>query len=115
MSIEIKKVTNDCNLNYFTFWTWENGQKVCRPHNLYILAKYYDNHWGKKYKIQHPKFDGVKVERISVDWFLTGYDADFEIFKQYIKIIEDDYRQRELNLLKRINELENKYCNRGVV
>lgn len=108
LSFQMKDVAKDCDINYFTFWAWEHGQRPTNNLKLYNLSRYYNHYWQDKFKNMFPTYQKSKVEVITLEWVVSGENETHCYFKKMWQAVHDDYMAREIAFVKRIEDLEQK-------
>jgi hypothetical protein len=76
----------------------------------FVLAKFFNDLWVKKFTDSKPSFNGTEVKKISFEWIVVGY-SDIEastdlIINDYqinMRNMENEFFDREADLVRQIN------------
>ena len=104
LKIGIKEVATGTGIPHTTYWEWENGRSPRDYKDYLVLVAYLDELWNKQYKETFPRFGDIEVRTIGLLWLLFGVEKTQE--QVVFSVIEERYKERELELIARIHELE---------
>lgn len=105
-SIEVCKATS---IPPSSYCDREAGLRTSFYEELLVLAMFFNSKWQIKYHKfnSYPTFNGKEVREISFMWLMFGYDSNMKEYEILIENIKENFKQRELDLMKRNEELRN--------
>lgn len=108
LNLTLQDIADGININPGTYWNRENNiSGHIKANEVYRLSQYFQKLWDEKYKDQsYPIYGTQKVSCINAEWILYGKSVSLNHADNFLKVVEDDFRARERELLDRIHELE---------
>jgi transcriptional regulator with XRE-family HTH domain len=88
-----------------TYHQMETRRSHVSAENLRRLVVFFNRHWQSKFakKGNYPCIEGNKTRAITIAVVLYGKDEVLEYMENYVKLIEEEFRRRELDYVERIN------------
>lgn len=105
-------VYNPLDIKRITFFSREKNLQGVNLLDLASMIEFYDERWQSKFTPDFPKYHNRTIRRISFEFIVFGVDRGDAENERIIKMLKENYKEKEEVLNRRIMELKVELMNK---
>jgi len=94
------------DIKRITFFSREKNLQGVNLLDLASMIEFYNEKWQEKFQSAYPKYHNRTIRRITFEFIVFGVDRGDAENERIIKMLKDNYKEKEEILNKRIMELK---------